>query len=137
VVKGERPGTARHIKEEENEMLPKARSDFESLADKIKRRKERLLADGVPPVGEDAMVKASRGKGNSPAQTAKRMAQRLERSPKGNEAACAELVVAPSVIHGLAIGPRGIIEGRSRQTGADMRKRPGRPAEMLRLQSAA
>lgn len=66
-----------HIKEEEDEMLPKAKGvklDFASLAEKMERRKEKLLADGVPPVGEERMVKASRGRGDSPAQAAKRKA---------------------------------------------------------------
>src|SRR5688572_13176937 len=48
-----------HIKEEENEMLPKARGvkvDFAALADKMRRRKEKLLAEGVGPVGEEMMV---------------------------------------------------------------------------------
>src|SRR3954471_24649299 len=64
-----------HIKEEENEMLPKAgkvKLDFEALAEKMERRKEKLLESGVPPVGEDRMVKASRGKGDSPASAARR-----------------------------------------------------------------
>jgi hypothetical protein len=64
-----------HIDEEEGEMLPKAdeaRVDFELLAEKMLRRKERLLAEGVAPVGEDRMVKASHGTGDSPAQAAKR-----------------------------------------------------------------
>src|SRR5688500_7105233 len=55
-----------HVREEENEMLPKAqvvKLDFEALAEKMRRRKERLLADGVPAVGEEAMVRASRGRG--------------------------------------------------------------------------
>lgn len=76
-----------HIKEEENEMLPKARSvdvDFEALAEKMKRRKEKLLADGVPPVGETRMVKASRGRGDSPAQAAKRKSpKRAQRKKVG------------------------------------------------------
>jgi Hemerythrin HHE cation binding domain len=69
-----------HIKEEENEMLPKAKGvklDFEALAEKMTRRKEKLLNDGVPPVGEEVMVKASSGKGDSPAQAAKRKAPKL------------------------------------------------------------
>ena len=69
-----------HIKEEENEMLPKAKDvklNFEALADKMKSRKEKLLADGVPPVGEEVMVKAARGNGDSPAQAAKRKAPKL------------------------------------------------------------
>ena len=69
-----------HIKEEEGEMLPKARTvklDFAELAEKMATRKETLLAGGVPPAGEEAMVKASRGKGDSPAQAAKRKAPKL------------------------------------------------------------
>jgi hypothetical protein len=69
-----------HIKEEENEMLPKAEKvkvDFEALAEKMKRRKERLLEGGVPPVGEERMVRASRGTGDSPAQAAKRKPPKL------------------------------------------------------------
>ena len=69
-----------HIEEEEGEMLPKAQKvklDFEALAEKMTARKEKLLAVGVPPVGEEAMVKASRGKGDSPARAAKRKAPKL------------------------------------------------------------
>jgi len=69
-----------HIEEEEGEMLPKAQKvklDFEALAEKMTARKEKLLAVGVPPVGEEAMVKASRGEGDSPAQAAKRKAPKL------------------------------------------------------------
>lgn len=68
-----------HIKEEEHEMLPKAKSvklDFEALAAKMERRKERLLQNGFPAVGEERMAKASRGKGDSPAQAARRKAPR-------------------------------------------------------------
>lgn len=74
-----------HIKEEEHEMLPKAKAlklDFEKLAEKMKRRKERLLTDGVPAFGEQAMVKASRGKGDSPAKAAKRKAPKLAKRKK-------------------------------------------------------
>lgn len=74
-----------HIKEEENEMLPKAQGvklDFTALAEKMKRRKGRLLADGVPSVGEDAMVKASRGRGDSPAKSSKRKPPRISRRKK-------------------------------------------------------
>ncbi|HUQ70290.1 MAG TPA: hemerythrin domain-containing protein [Planctomycetaceae bacterium] len=79
-----------HIKEEENEMLPKARGlklDFEALGAKMARRKERVLADGVPPVGEEKMVKASRGKGDSPAQAAKRKAPKAAKRTKRRGAA--------------------------------------------------
>jgi len=74
-----------HIEEEEGEMLPKAdgvRVDFEALAEKMLRRKERLLAEGVPAVGEDRMVKAARGKGDSPAQAAKRKPPKLAKKAK-------------------------------------------------------
>jgi hemerythrin-like domain-containing protein len=74
-----------HIKEEENEMLPKARAaklDFEALAEKMTRRKERLLATGVPPVGEEIMVKASRGRGDSPARAARRKAPKVPKRRK-------------------------------------------------------
>jgi hemerythrin-like domain-containing protein len=74
-----------HIKEEENEMLPKAKAvklDFGALAKTMKRRKERLLRDGVPSVGEETMVKASRGKGDSPAKAAKRKAPQASKRKK-------------------------------------------------------
>src|SRR4051812_21481065 len=74
-----------HITEEEGEMLPKAKGvklDFEALAEKMTRRKEKLLVGGFPPVGEEKMVKAARGKGDSPAQAAKRKPPKL---PKRGE----------------------------------------------------
>lgn len=74
-----------HIKEEENEMLPKAKGvklDFDSLAEKMRRRKERLWKDGVPAVGEERMVKASRGKGDSPARAAKRKTPKITKRKK-------------------------------------------------------
>lgn len=69
-----------HIREEEGEMLPKAQTvklDFAALAAKMTARKEKLLADGTPPVGEERMVKASKGKGDSSAQAAKRKPPKL------------------------------------------------------------
>lgn len=72
-----------HIKEEENEMLPKAKSakiDFEALAEKMRRRKQRLVETGVPPAGEEMMVKASRGRGDSPARAAKRKRPKTSKS---------------------------------------------------------
>jgi hypothetical protein len=74
-----------HIKEEENEMLPKAKGmklDFDALAEKMNRRKERLLTDGIPAVGEEDMVKASRGKGDSSAKAAKRKAPKASKRKK-------------------------------------------------------
>ena len=56
--------------------------DFAALAEKMIRRKERLLEAGVPPVGEEVMVKAARGHGDSPARAARRKAPQL---PKGRK----------------------------------------------------
>ncbi len=64
-----------HIKEEENEVFPKAKDaslDFEALSQAMLRRKKTLLATGVPPVAEEAMVAASHGKGDSPAHAAQK-----------------------------------------------------------------
>jgi hypothetical protein len=64
-----------HIKEEESEMLPKAKSldiDFAKLGQEMLRRKRQLLADGVPPAGEEAMVGAAHGSGDSPAKAARK-----------------------------------------------------------------
>jgi hemerythrin-like domain-containing protein len=69
-----------HIREEEREMLPKANAakvDFEALAAQMLRRQERLREKGVPPAGEERMVKASRGHGDSPARAATRKAPKL------------------------------------------------------------
>ncbi|MEP6715794.1 MAG: hemerythrin domain-containing protein [Terriglobia bacterium] len=62
-----------HIKEEEGEMLKKASSmklDFEQLGQEMAARKQQLLRDGFPPVGEEMMVAASHGQGDSPAKAA-------------------------------------------------------------------
>src|SRR5207253_4875739 len=48
-----------HIKEEESEMLPKAKSlpiDFDALGEQLMARKEQLLADGVPAVAEERVA---------------------------------------------------------------------------------
>lgn len=74
-----------HIKEEENEMLPQARGvkvNFEALAEKMERRKEVLLRNGAPEVAEAKMVRKSRGKGDSPAQAAKRKSPKLGKRSK-------------------------------------------------------
>jgi hypothetical protein len=74
-----------HIKEEEDEMLPKARAakvDFAALAEKMRRRKEKLRADGVGPVGEEVMVRAAGRRGDSPARAARRKPPKL---PKGRK----------------------------------------------------
>src|SRR5512140_3720910 len=62
-----------HIKEEEGEVLPKAKDahiDFEALSRTMMKRKAKLIAKGVPADAEAAMVAASHGKGDSPAQAA-------------------------------------------------------------------
>jgi hypothetical protein len=74
-----------HIQEEEREMLPKAQKakvNFVALADKMERRKESLLKNGVPTVSEERMVKAGRGHGDSPARAAKRKPPKLTKKPK-------------------------------------------------------
>jgi hypothetical protein len=62
-----------HIKEEESEMLPKAQTmklNFEKLGAQMAERKQQLLDSGFPPVGEETMVAASGGEGDSPARIA-------------------------------------------------------------------
>ncbi len=64
-----------HIKEEENEMLPKANEldiDFEALGQKMLERKKQLKQDGIPKDAEHAMVAAAKGKGDSPAAKARK-----------------------------------------------------------------
>ncbi len=49
-----------HIKEEENDMLPKARDleiDFKALGEQMERRRQELLAKGLPSTSEDAMIR--------------------------------------------------------------------------------
>ncbi len=75
-----------HIKEEENEVFPKARGaaiDFNALNQAMLKRKEKLIASGVPPAAEEVMVGAMHGKGDSPAQaTAKAKSHHSKRSDK-------------------------------------------------------
>jgi hemerythrin-like domain-containing protein len=66
-------GVRHHIKEEESEILPKAkemRLDFEAMGEKMQARKEKLLQDGVPPDAEHAMILRTGGKADSPAAAA-------------------------------------------------------------------
>lgn len=65
-----------HIKEEENDMLPKANAldiDMDDLGKRILARKVQLKKTGVATFAEEKMVAASKGKGNSPEQAAKKM----------------------------------------------------------------
>ena len=62
-----------HIKEEDGEMLRKARGlkiDFEELGQQMLARRQDLLTNGFPLVGEEVMVARSKGKGDSPAKAA-------------------------------------------------------------------
>jgi len=64
-----------HIKEEEREMLPKAKSldiDFEALGQEMLVRKEELQEDGIPADAEHAMVRKTRGRADTPAATARK-----------------------------------------------------------------
>jgi hypothetical protein len=63
-----------HIREEEGEVLPKAKSadlDFVALGQKMLARKEQLLAKGIPADAEHALVAKARN-ADSPAAAAKR-----------------------------------------------------------------
>lgn len=71
-----------HIKEEENEMLPKAKGleiDFEALGRQMLARKAALKKNGIPSDAEHAMVAAVGGKDDTPAQAARRSRPRSER----------------------------------------------------------
>jgi Hemerythrin HHE cation binding domain len=59
-----------HIKEEEGEMLPKAKGleiDFEALGRRMLARKKELQKNGIPTDAEHAMVGAVHGKDDTPA----------------------------------------------------------------------
>ncbi|HEY1339607.1 MAG TPA: hemerythrin domain-containing protein, partial [Bryobacteraceae bacterium] len=63
-----------HIKEEEGEMLPKAKSldiDFERLGQQMLARKKELKADGIPPDAEHSMVAAAGGRADTPAKASR------------------------------------------------------------------
>jgi hemerythrin-like domain-containing protein len=64
-----------HIKEEEGEMLPKAKSvemDFEALGQQLLDRKKELRKNGIPSDAEHSMVATLGSKGDSPAAAARR-----------------------------------------------------------------
>lgn len=64
-----------HIREEESEMLPKAKGleiDFEALGAEILSRKKELKRYGIPRDAEHAMVAAAHGKGDTPAAASRR-----------------------------------------------------------------
>lgn len=64
-----------HIREEENEMLPKAKEldiDFQILGQRMLDRKQQLQKHGIPSDAEHDMVAKANGKGDSPASAAAR-----------------------------------------------------------------
>lgn len=68
-----------HIKEEENEMMPKAKAldvDFEALGAEILKRKKELKRDGIPNDAEHGMVAAVQGRDDTPAVAARRTSPR-------------------------------------------------------------
>ena len=74
-----------HIKDEEGEVLPKAKElkmDFEALGRRMLQRKASLKKDGVPSDAEHAMVAAAKGGGDTPAATARRRASSTVRNSR-------------------------------------------------------
>ena len=72
-----------HIKEEEGEIMPKAKSadiDFQALGQEILARKEVLKAKGVPPDAEHAMVANANGKIDTPAAKSRAKTARKSRA---------------------------------------------------------
>lgn len=80
-----------HIREEENEMLPKAKElgiDFEALGQRMLDRKKQLLKDGIPSDAEHSMVAKTNGKADSPAAAAaRRKAPTARKAPAKGPAA--------------------------------------------------
>ncbi len=64
-----------HIKEEENEVIPKAKAldiDFEALGSELLERKEELKENGIPSDSEHAMVAKAKGRRDTPAAAARK-----------------------------------------------------------------
>jgi hypothetical protein len=79
-----------HIKEEENEMLPKAKAleiDFEALGQKMLDRKRELKEKGIPKDKEHAMVARVNGKDNSPAAASRKAAPRAKQTARKSSVA--------------------------------------------------
>jgi hypothetical protein len=79
-----------HIKEEEDEMLPKAKEldiDFQALGQRMLDRKSDLLKNGIPPDAEHAMIAQSAGRADSPASAAKRKKAPVHRKATAKSAA--------------------------------------------------
>ena len=78
-----------HIREEETEMLPKAKEldiDFEALGQRMLARKKELLKDGIPTDAEHAMVAKSRGRADSPAAAARKKSTTRKAPARGSSA---------------------------------------------------
>lgn len=74
-----------HIREEENELLPKTKGldiDFEALGQRMLDRKKELKEDGIPKDAEHAMVAQARGKGDSPAAASRKRAPSVKTARK-------------------------------------------------------
>lgn len=76
-----------HIREEEDEMLPKAKElkiDFEALGRRMQARKKELLKDGIPTDAEHAMVAKFRGRADSPAVAGRKKSAARKAPAKGS-----------------------------------------------------
>jgi hypothetical protein len=81
-----------HIKEEETEMLPKAKEldiDFEALGRQMLARKQDLKKNGIPRDAEHAMLAKANGKSDSPAAASTRKSSVLPKAAKKAPAAAA------------------------------------------------
>ena len=75
-----------HIKEEENELLPKAKGldiDFMALGQLMLDRKAALERGGIPDDAEHAMVAKARGKVDSPAVKARKTTPPVKKTVSG------------------------------------------------------
>ncbi len=69
-----------HIKEEEGEMMPKARKeeiDFNALGQKLRTAKQQLKKNGVPESDEGKLMAKSKAKADSPAKAAKKTSAKV------------------------------------------------------------
>ena len=76
-----------HIKEEENEVIPKAKElniDFEALGQELLDRKEELKEDGVPADSEHSMVAKARGRADTPAAMARASVTKKQRARRAH-----------------------------------------------------
>jgi len=79
-----------HIKEEENEMLPKAKAldiDFQALGQQMLDRKKELKENGIPKDLEHDMVARVNGRGDSPAAASRKAAPRAKKTVRKTDSA--------------------------------------------------